>query len=157
LSAALITGDGWVMLGRRNASVAYYPNRIHPFAGSLEPGDLSNVFGGVQRELREELQLTKTDIAELRCLGVVEDARLAQPEIIFAAKSTRRRDEIELMLDDAEHHACVAVEVEPDRVTTLMRDARLTPVAVGTLLLWGRIAFGEAWFETTRSRFARDL
>ena len=25
------------MLGRRNASVAYYPGRVHPFSGSLEP------------------------------------------------------------------------------------------------------------------------
>src|SRR5579862_5742471 len=32
VSSALETSDGFVMLGRRNASVAYYPLRVHPFA-----------------------------------------------------------------------------------------------------------------------------
>jgi 8-oxo-dGTP pyrophosphatase MutT (NUDIX family) len=155
LSAALVTSDGWVMLGRRNASVAYYPNRIHPFAGSLEPGELSNIFDGVRRELREELKLEVADVAQLRCIGVIEDASLAQPELIFMAQSTRRRTEIEALLDDAEHHACVAVEAEPDRVEALMRDALLTPVAVGTLLLWGRVTFGDAWFESKQPQFAQ--
>src|SRR5687767_11839877 len=34
VSAALETGDGYLVLGRRNASVAYYPQRVHPFAGA---------------------------------------------------------------------------------------------------------------------------
>src|SRR5690349_12363656 len=36
VSPALETADGFLLFGRRNASVAYYPNRIHPFAGALE-------------------------------------------------------------------------------------------------------------------------
>ena len=43
--ASLLTRDGWLLYGRRNATVAYYPNRVHPFAGTLEPGDLADVFG----------------------------------------------------------------------------------------------------------------
>ncbi|HEX8911288.1 MAG TPA: hypothetical protein VF796_02935, partial [Humisphaera sp.] len=35
VSPALETADGFLMLGRRNAAVAYYPARVHPFAGSL--------------------------------------------------------------------------------------------------------------------------
>src|SRR5262245_40887019 len=38
-SPALITADGFQLMGRRNASVAYYPNRVHPFSGALEPRD----------------------------------------------------------------------------------------------------------------------
>ena len=37
VSPALLTADNFLMMGRRNASVAYYPNRIHPFAGALDP------------------------------------------------------------------------------------------------------------------------
>ena len=150
LSAALITSDGWLMLGRRNASVAYYPNRIHPFAGSLEPGELTNVFDGVLRELDEELGLSGRDLAEMRCLGLIEDAKLRQPEIIFSVRATRTRAEIESKLDAAEHHAAVAVEAKPRDVESMMRDPLMTPVAVGTLALWGRGAFGGAWFERQR-------
>ncbi len=150
LSAALVTSDGWLMLGQRNASVAYYPNRIHPFAGSLEPADASNVFAGMGRELAEELHFTDGDVADMHCLGIIEDASLKQPEIIFSARSTRTRAEVESMLDATEHHGCVAIEAASDRVKSTMGDARLTPVAVGTLALWGRVTFGDAWFERRR-------
>jgi hypothetical protein len=150
LSAALVTSDGWLMLGRRNASVAYYPNRIHPFAGSLEPGELANVFNGVVRELDEELGLSDRDVADMRCIGLIEDAKLRQPEIIFSVRATRARAEIESNLDAAEHHAAVAIQAKPVAVEAMMRDALMTPVAVGTLALWGRIAFGDAWFASIR-------
>src|SRR4051794_7796897 len=39
VSPALETSDGYLLFGRRNAMVAYYPSRVHPFAGCLEPGD----------------------------------------------------------------------------------------------------------------------
>lgn len=150
LSAALTTADGWLMLGRRNASVAYYPNRVHPFAGSLEPAEVSKVFEGLRRELREELHFESTDLAELRCLGIVEDASLRQPEIIFCARSMRTRAAVESMLDATEHHACVAVRAMMDAVDALMGDALLTPVAVGALALWGRRVFGAEWFDERR-------
>ena len=150
LSAALATSDGWLMLGRRNANVAYYPNRIHPFAGSLEPAELTDVFQGVLRELDEELGLSEHDVPEMRCLGLIEDAKLRQPEIIFAVRVTRTRAEIESQLDAAEHHAAVAIEAKPVAVEAMMRDALMTPVAVGTLALWGRIAFGDPWFASVR-------
>jgi hypothetical protein len=34
----------------------------------------------------------------------------------------------------------------------MIRDPRLTPVAVGTLALWGRVAFGADWFDEQRRR-----
>ncbi|MGB7160253.1 MAG: hypothetical protein WBD40_19455 [Tepidisphaeraceae bacterium] len=153
LSAALVTSDGWLMLGRRNASVAYYPNRVHPFAGSLEPREAPNVFDGIRRELAEELRFTPGDVSELRCLGLIEDARLRQPEIVFSVRSMRTRAHVEAMLDTGEHHASVAVEGTPCGVEAFMRDSLLTPVAVGTLALWGRIAFGDAWFVARRGEF----
>ena len=148
LSAALVTSDGWLMLGRRNASVAYYPNRIHPFAGSLEPGELTNVFDGVLRELDEELGLSKCEVAEMRCLGLIEDAKIRQPEIVFSVRAQRTRAQVESNLDAAEHQAAVAIEAQPADVEAMMRSALMTPVAVGTLALWGRIAFGDAWFAS---------
>src|SRR5580700_2692465 len=37
MSCALESADGFLILGRRSDSVAYYPSRVHPFAGTLEP------------------------------------------------------------------------------------------------------------------------
>src|SRR5258708_140253 len=53
VSPALETADGWLMMGRRNGSVAYYPHRIHPFAGAVEPRDALNGLDAVIRELRD--------------------------------------------------------------------------------------------------------
>jgi hypothetical protein len=157
LSPALLSADGHLLMGRRNASVAYYPSRVHPFAGAMEPTD-SDPFAGVRRELREELSFGAEDIAEMRCLGIAEDLRLRQPEAIFAVMSTRTLTEIESRLDRTEHHAIWAVPATQAGIASaLVHMDQLTPVGVATLLLWGRVNFGESWFdgaveETTAAR-----
>src|SRR5688572_32174765 len=134
VSPALETSDGYLMLGRRNASVAYYPSRIHPFAGALEPRDGSDVFAAVRRELAEELSFREGDVADVRCTGLVEDASLRQPELIFRATSTRTRAEIEAQVHDAEHHASWSVSAVPDALARAIGDPLLTPVAVASIL-----------------------
>jgi len=157
LSPALLSADGHLLMGRRNASVAYYPNRVHPFAGAMEPTD-ADPFAGVRRELREELSFTPQDIAEIRCLGMTEDLRLRQPEPIFAVTSTLTLAEIESRLDRTEHHAIWAVPATQAGVESgLVHHEQLTPVGVAALLLWGRVTFGDKWFdaaveETTAAR-----
>jgi len=147
LSCALESSDGYLMLGRRNASLAYYPLRVHPFAGTLEPADPLDVFAGAERELAEELAFTPGDIAGILCIGMIEDLSLRQPELIFSVRSTRSRMQIEQTLDAAEHDACVAIESRPDKLEAALNDPELTPVALGTALLWGRGHFGAAWFD----------
>ena len=139
LSTALESADGWLLLGRRNHAVAYHPGRVHPFAGALEPGpggSEPDVFDEIRRELREELRLPVEAIASIRCIGLVEDCALRQPELIFHALSTRPRALIESNLDDAEHHATYAVRAEADAVARAVTDPILTPVAIATLALW---------------------
>lgn len=147
ISPALLSGDGQLLLGQRTNSVAYYPGRIHPFAGSLEPTD-SDVFAAVARELKEELTLQTSDIAEIRCTGIAEDPNLRQPELIFSVRSPRTRAEIQDRLDPLEHRSIHAVPATAEAVEQSLREERgLTPVAVATLLLWGRLAFGQPWFD----------
>lgn len=149
VSPALETADGWLLMGRRNASVAYYPNRVHPFAGALEPRDADDVFAAVERELAEELNFTAaSDVAEVRCTGIAEDRAIRQPELIFRARSTRTRVQIEAMLDRTEHHAAWAIPATAAAVDEALRQpAELTPVAVAALLLWGRVTLGQPWFD----------
>lgn len=150
VSAILETSDGWLMLGRRNAAVAYYPGRLHPFAGCLEPNEPLDVFDEVRRELREELSFRPSDVADVRMVGLVEDASLRQPEAIFLVRSTLRRSEIDAKLGADEHLASWSVRAEAGAVSrTLAGGQAFTPVAVASLLLWGRTTLGEAgeaWF-----------
>ena len=153
VSPALHTADGLLLLGRRNASVAYYPDRIHPFAGALEPRDRFDLFAAVRRELREELSLGDADVPEVRCTGLVFEHALRQTEFIFRARCALSRADIERRLDPQEHRGLHAIPATEGAVAAAARDERLTPVAVAALLLWGRHAFGDEWFH----RHAADI
>lgn len=145
VSTLLETADGFLMMGRRNAAVAYYPGRVHPFAGALEPRDGADPFAAVYRELREELSLAPADLTDLRCCGLVEDHALRQPELIFLAASGLPRDRVEARLDREEHHETWSVGVR--HTEEALGDASLTPVADASLLLWGKLRRGATWFE----------
>lgn len=178
VSPALETADGFLLLGKRNHAVAYYPGRIHPFAGSLEATDLDgtdppirplqrastdpasdpappdagpDVFAAVRRELAEELSLTDADLELIRCTGLVEDLRLRQPELIFRVRTSLSRAQVMAQVDPDEHHAGWAVPATPDGVAQAVREPLLTPIAVASLLLWGRSAFGDAWLAPLRA------
>jgi hypothetical protein len=161
VSPALETADGFLMLGRRNASVAYYPSRLHPFAGCLEPGDVApggespapDLFAAVRRELGEELSLSDADVPLVRCTGIVEDVSLRQPELIFRVHSRLTRLEIESRLDRGEHHDSFALPATRQGVEAVLHDPLLTPVGVASMLLWGRTAFGEGWFADESADF----
>jgi hypothetical protein len=124
LSAALVSRDGFLLLGKRNSKVAYYPNRIHAFAGSATDADL---FAEMRRELNEELGMTDADITEIRCIGLAEDISIGQPELIFSVVTQKTRREIEASLDKSEHVA--VVEACGDQ-------SQWTPIAQATVSLW---------------------
>jgi hypothetical protein len=152
VSPALVSADNWLMLGRRNASVAYYPNRVHPFAGALEPRENVTPFDEVRRELREELSLGGDDVSDIVCTGIVEDTILRHPEMIFAARSTLTRGRIEAQVDEEEHHDSFAVRATAEEVERALVDSGepFTPVARATILLFGRIEFGQDWLDRVR-------
>jgi hypothetical protein len=157
LSSALVSGDGVLLMGQRNDQVAYYPGMVHPFAGALEPNEPVDVFNEVQRELGEELLLGAADIAEMWCLGLVEDRLLRQPELVVLAAARPTRYRIETQLDGREHRGLWALEPDPAAAERALADtSKMTPVAVATLLLWGRERFGAGWFEQHRARFEQS-
>ena len=147
VSPALLTADNFLMMGRRNASVAYYPDRIHPFAGALDPED-TDPFAAVRRELREELAFADEDVADIHLTGIAEDLSIRQPELIFLARTRRTRTQVESALDRTEHHATWAKPATQEGVEAALRsDDSFTPVALASLLLYGRIAFGDAYLS----------
>lgn len=50
-----------------------------------------DVFAEASRELNEELGLAGKDIGELVCMAIIEDVSIAQPELVFGAKTIRTR------------------------------------------------------------------
>lgn len=152
VSPALQTSDDFLMLGRRNATLAYYPSRTHPFAGALEPRDNGDLFAAVRRELREELSLNDSDVAEVRCTGVAEDFALRQPELLFRVRTILTRKQLESQVHAEEHGGSVAVPATREAVVRIIEDPALTPVAVASLLLWGKVTFGGEWFRESSQR-----
>ena len=155
VSSAVESADGYLMLGKRNGSVAYYPNRTHPFAGALEPRDGGDVFGAVARELNEELGLRVNDVDLMRCTGLVEDLRLRHMEMLFRVKTKLSGGQIQGQVHREEHGDSVAVKADGDAVLEFLKDPALTPVAVGSLMLWGRIDLGSEWFDECSEHMRR--
>ena len=142
VSPALRTADQQLLLGRRNASLAYYPGRVHPFAGSMEPSD-AGPFATARRELGEELSLHPEEIADLKCTGIAQDQSLLQPELIFAARTILTRAQIESRLDKVEHDAIWSIPATTDAIqAAVTQDKFLTPVAIAALVYWGRMNWG---------------
>jgi hypothetical protein len=145
------------MFGRRSERVAYYPGRIHTFAGSLEVTDPVDVFTEVARELKEELNLRQADLRVVRCTGMCEDASIRQPELIFRVETSRTRQEVERLLDEQEHNEMWCVPATREGIARALEEPLLTPIARGAAALWGRGVCGEQWFSETRSRLEAGL
>jgi hypothetical protein len=162
MSAALLTSDNKLVMGRRNDRVAYYPNRIHPFAGALEPKDVPNIFDGIRRELAEEVKLQSKDVIDLRMLAIIEDRRLLQPEFIFTARTARAADQLCASLDITEHRAlwtcdapAAALAGQLERIDSHGRDGddQFTPVAIGAMCILGQFRYGADWANHHIQRF----
>jgi 8-oxo-dGTP pyrophosphatase MutT (NUDIX family) len=144
----VLTSDGFIVLGRRNHSVVCYPGRSHPFAGALEPRD-DDPFLAARRELSEEAGVNESDLISIRCIGIAEDQRIRQPELVLRAdvRSSRARIAADVARD--EHHDIHAIVADRASVAAAVNDPLLTPVGAGALLLWGRSQWGEDWLAQT--------
>lgn len=148
LSALVISSDDYLLLGRRNAHVAYYPSRVHPFAGCLEPAENLDIFDDVRRELAEELSIEPQEISEMLCTGVARDLSLRQPEFIFAVRVNRTLKEIEAQVDPEEHRGIFNTRSDRKAIeAALSQNDGFTPVGSASLLLWGRMQYGNQWFD----------
>jgi hypothetical protein len=134
ISCALVSADNHLILGMRNSQVAYYPDRIHPFAGALEPNEPMDIFLEARRELAEELRFTSKDINQMRCLGLAEDPSLRQPELICFVQSTLDRAEIESRVEAGEHNGSIAYLLSEEVLhQALQTQKELTPVGVAAI------------------------
>lgn len=128
VSAGVVSSDGYLLMGRRNGSVAYYPHMLHPFAGSLEVRDSINLFDDVRRELREEVHVESDCISHVECVGIVEDQRLLHPETIFYVRSSLTSKQLQERVHPEEHGSSETVACAPNPLREFANRTDLTPV-----------------------------
>ena len=166
VSAALITSDGFIMLGRRSERLIQYADRIHPIGGMVEPplaqaagigiGIGINTFAAMLKELREETSIGDREVAGISLLGLVRDKHTVQPELIFdislSADACRVKCGAAEAEDASEHTEMIPLRNHPAAVVTFMEQnfSQLTPVALATLLLHGLVHWGSGWFAAAR-------
>ena len=157
ISATVITGDGFLVLGRRGPRVAFHAGYLHSFGGLLESADRRedggfDIFGAARRELSEELAIPAEEITEMVIVGLVRDREIHQPELVFDVTVTLARAALAGRFASAhlepEHVAVECVHDDPEAILPfLQRTPRVTPVAQAALLLHGLQSWGAAWFE----------
>jgi hypothetical protein len=155
VSTGLISSDGMLLLGLRSDAVAYYPKKLHPFAGTIDPQDRSNAFDAVRRELREELSLGSESVRSIRCVALVEDQHLIQPELVFIANADVPARQIAQQVDPAEHTRVWSIPADGHAIDKAVGESsgEFTPIALATLLLIGREVAGDDWFASRRAQF----
>jgi hypothetical protein len=134
VSAGLVSSDNFLLMGRRNGSVAYYPHKLHPFAGSLEVRESINLFDDVRRELREEIHLASDAITHIECIGIVEDQKLLHPETLFLVRCSLTAEELKQRVLLEEHGSSEAVKCLPRLLRTFARHDDLTPVGAAVAI-----------------------
>jgi hypothetical protein len=161
-TATLISRDGCICYGRRSARVAYHARHVHTFGGGLEEADRAadgtiDPFASLCRELDEELRLSRSDLADLVCVGLLRDKEICQPELLFEAGINLTAEELRTRWASAtgrdEHEDIIAFPDEPAAIVPFIKGCgAIAPVAVGALFLHGRRRWGQAWFEAAAGK-----
>jgi len=165
VSAAVVTADGFLLLGRRSTHVVQYPERLHPVGGTVEPAggpEPPDPFQAMLDELVEETGVGADRVGDITLLGLVRDKNTVQPELIFDlsvdvdAAAVKRG--AATAVDAEEHSEIVPVRDHPAAVVTFLQQhfSELTPVGLATLLLHGQHHWGIGWFAAARG-FLRSV
>lgn len=157
ISTTPITADGAIVYGRRNDAVAFHAGFLHTFGGAVEPADRGpggayDLFHAAMRELCEELAIAPDEVEELVCTGIVRDETLLQPEVLFDATLKLTRRQVLARFDPAaagqEHARLECCFDAPDEIVPFLHAGDpVAPICEGALLLHGRHAWGEDWYQ----------
>ncbi len=154
-SAVVVTTDGVLVAGRRSARVLGYAGCVHAFGGMLEAADAAadpaasgavDAFGGLVRELNEELGVRADELSEPVLEAVILEPEIWQPELIFHARVARTYaglvDAWRAAPHRDEHDDLVAFPLAPaDPEAELRRAAPVSPIGRAALALyWSRRA-----------------
>ncbi|MDP9314407.1 MAG: NUDIX hydrolase [Chloroflexota bacterium] len=157
-SAVVITADHKILCGRRPINANINPGRYFLLGGFMTPADLASpdgLFGGIVREIHEETGIAPGAHQQTYCTGLVYDTQILHPELCFSTHVTETFDTIcTYQSQDREVIKLESIDNDPHSVAgwlMQLHGRQLVGTAEACLLLHGRLAFGEAWFDTTLS------
>ena len=159
-SVALITGDRKIIIEKRTR-VDSRRRAYHVIAGYMErekDGNEPHPFDTLKREVREELGVD-LDEAHLRATGLVR--ALYGSEICFRCRLALCFDDVMKIQaglgTDSEIETLETLDDAPDAVASFLAAhfANLAPPGRACLLLYGREAYGEEWYEACCGYAAR--
>jgi 8-oxo-dGTP pyrophosphatase MutT (NUDIX family) len=154
-SVALVTADGKIIIEKRSR-VDSRRRAYHVIAGYMErerDGSEPHPFDTLKREVREELGV-ELDEAYLLATGLVR--ALYGSEVCFRCRLALAFDEVLRIQaglgSDSEIETLEALDDSSDAVAAFLRahPADLAPPGRACLLLYGRDAYGEEWYEAAR-------
>ncbi|UCG33346.1 MAG: NUDIX domain-containing protein [Phycisphaerales bacterium] len=158
----LITADDQIVLGRRSHRVAFHGGYLHTVGGALEMQDIDDpadvdAFAALLRELSEEVGLTAGEITSTRCMGLIRDTDIFQPELLFEVCLSLTASELCARLDhDDANQEHVGLECCPNRpyaIVDFLHAARpVAPVAVATTMIHGMLTWGDQWYAEQTAR-----
>ncbi len=164
-TATLISSDNRICYGRRSAKVVYHANYVHTLGGSFEKTDQAadgsiDPFSSVCRELAEEVNVSRDELGDICCVGLIRDKEIHQPEMLFEASlamtAAELRDRWMTAEHRDEHDELVTLADEPDAIVPFIRSCGpIAPVTVGALFLHGYLRWGDAWVTRARGELHR--
>jgi 8-oxo-dGTP pyrophosphatase MutT (NUDIX family) len=152
------TSDGYILLDRRQG-VDVYADRYHVIGGFFErnrdniagiSGAQPDPFAAICREIREETGITREDMREQFCLGLVYDLATPHAELCFltrlriplAEARTRVPEE-----DEIKQMETLQVTAESLRAFLLAHHGHISATGEPNLLLYGGLKYGREWME----------
>ena len=154
-SVALVTGDGNIIIEKRSR-VDSRRRAYHVIAGYMErerDGSEPHPFETLKREVREELGVDLEE-AHLSATGLV--CALYGSEVCFLCRLALSFDDVlgiqAGLGSDSEIETLEALYDSSDAVAAFLKahPADLAPPGRACLLLYGREAYGEKWYEAAR-------
>jgi 8-oxo-dGTP pyrophosphatase MutT (NUDIX family) len=159
------TSDAHILLDKRQG-VDVYVGRYHVIGGFFERDlDMSpassdadqrpDPFAAMRREIREETGIQAADIVSQHCLGVVYDIVIPHAEFCFLTRLniplstvlTRTPEE-----DEIKQLHTLYVTAESLREFIVAHHGHISATGEPNLLLYGKVRFGEAWFDEVMKR-----
>ncbi len=157
--SVLETSDGYILLDKRRG-VDVYVGRYHVIGGFFErdrdstPDAQPDPFAAIRREIREETGVTREDIREQFCLGLVYDKATPHAELCFLTRLGITLEEVRTRVpeeDEIKQLEVLQVTAESLRSFILTHHGQISATGEPNLLLYGGIKYGEKWMENVMS------
>lgn len=159
------TSDGYILLDRRQG-VDLYVGRYHVIGGFFErgrdssdgrEGSIPDPFAAMRREIREETGITREDIREQNCLGLVYDVATPHAEFCFLTRLNITLTESQTRVpeeDEIKHLESLQVSAESLRTFILMHHGHISATGEPNLLLYGGLRYGDKWMDEVMGNIA---